>query len=315
MKLKSVLIAAMLLAPTAALAAPGIVTTNVGLRAGPGPGFPMVDRIPAGARVNIHGCLDGKAWCDVSWSDDRGWVSAQYLEYLYRNHYVYLPDYVDEVDEPIVPFVLSSYWSSYYAGRPWYHRRAYWTNYWTSHERYANRMTLDPRAARIGRAATREGAVATGRDVTTESRTRAGATDRVTRGQNAAQLRGARELQGRNAAAPARMMHENVAGRAAVRTQQSARAPMQQPVARGHEARHFSSAPAARPAMPHVAQPNVSHGPPMSAHAQMPAPHAAAPAMPHVSGGGGGAPHINAAPRGGAAPGGPAGGPPGHQKH
>jgi uncharacterized protein YraI len=82
MKLKAILTATMLLLPTAALAAPGIVTTSTGLRAGPGAGFPLVDRIPGGERVNIHGCLSGNAWCDVSWSDDRGWVSSQYLEYL-----------------------------------------------------------------------------------------------------------------------------------------------------------------------------------------------------------------------------------------
>lgn len=40
MRLKSVLLAALLLAPTAALAAPGIVTVSTGLRAGPGSGFP-----------------------------------------------------------------------------------------------------------------------------------------------------------------------------------------------------------------------------------------------------------------------------------
>ena len=58
MKLRALFIAAaMLLMPTAALAAPGIVTTTVSLKAGPGEGFPTVDRIPGGARVNIHGCL------------------------------------------------------------------------------------------------------------------------------------------------------------------------------------------------------------------------------------------------------------------
>ena len=113
MKLRGLFIAAaVLLMPTAALAAPGIVTTTVSLRAGPGEGFPTVDRIPGGARVNIHGCLRGNAWCDVSWSDDRGWVSSQYLEYLYRNRFVYLPDYAEEIDVPVVPFALASYWSS-----------------------------------------------------------------------------------------------------------------------------------------------------------------------------------------------------------
>lgn len=304
MRLRTALVAALLLAPTAALAAPGIVTVSTGLRAGPGAGFPLVDRVPEGARVNIHGCLRGNAWCDVSFSDDRGWVSSQYLEYLYRNHYVYLPDYADEVDVPIVPFVLSSYWSSYYEGRPWYRRHAYWNNYWTSHERFATRMTLDPHAARIGRAATRDAAVALGHETPARGNVAVSGRDAAmarhdaaiakrdtaagaNRGQRFANERTA--VQARNPRdAQARMMHEQTAGRAAVRAQ---------PMARVHEAPRVSAAPA-RPAMPHMAQPNVSHAAPMNAHAQMPAPHAAAPAMPHP-GGGGGAPHVNAAPHGG----------------
>ncbi|MBR0828132.1 SH3 domain-containing protein [Bradyrhizobium manausense] len=319
MKLKGVLIAALLLAPGAALAAPGIVTASVGLRAGPGPGFPMVDRIPAGARVNIHGCLRGNAWCDVSWTDDRGWVSSQYLEYLYRNRYVYLPDYVDEIDVPVAPFVLSSYWSSYYSGRPWYHRRAYWNDYWSSHQSTAMRPTIDPRAARIGRAAAARDATIAVRGDTAKrdaapvaGRTRAGVSERVTREQTIDRARDAREARGRALDARARMTRENGPARAAARVQQQpiAHARPQPPaMARGHEAPRVSAAPAARPATPHVAQPSVSHGPPMNARAQMPAPRAAAPAMPHA--GGGGAPHVNAAPRGGPA----AGGPPGHQKH
>src|SRR3954449_9428659 len=153
-KIAGFVVAALLLTiPSAALAARGIVTTAVSMRAGPGIGFPVVDRIPGGARVNIHGCLRDNSWCDVSWDGDRGWVSAEYLEYFYRNRYVYLPDYVDEIDVPVVPFVLTTYWSNYYAGRPWYHRRAYWSGYWQSHERFATRLTIDRSAARIGRAA------------------------------------------------------------------------------------------------------------------------------------------------------------------
>lgn len=327
------MVAALLLAPTAALAAPGIVTVSTGLRAGPGSGFPVVDRIPEGARVNIHGCLRGNAWCDVSFSDDRGWVSSQYLEYLYRNHYVYLPDYVDEIDVPVVPFVLSSYWSSYYQGRPWYRRHAYWNSYWSSHERFATRMTIDPSAARIGRAATRDAAIAlgrngantkgaaaiSGRDAVTArhdaaiakrdaavaaDRTRVGRSDRLVNARTTVQ-------QNRNPRdAQARMMHEHAASRAATRAQpQPQPVTRAQPMARAHEAPRVSAAPAARPATPHVAQPNVSHGAPMNAHAQMPAPRAVAPAMPHP---GGGAQHINAAPRGGAPAGGPGGG---HEKH
>lgn len=320
MKLRGLFIAAVLLMPTAALAAPGIVTTTVSLRAGPGEGFPTVDRIPGGDRVNIHGCLKGTAWCDVSWSDDRGWVSSQYLEYLYRNRYVYLPDYVDEIDVPVVPFVLTSYWSSYYAGRPWYHRRAYWSGYWQSHERFATRLTIDRSAARIGRAAAaRDAALPEAKArVGVEERSRAGVTERVTREKDIA-TRSAHEGHER-AAAQARMTPENARmtrensrmtrenTRAAVREQPMARARTQTPpiMARGHDEPR-AAAPRIERATPHMTQPNAARGgggPPTNARAQMPAPaapRAAAPAMPQ---GGGGAPHINAAPRGG----GPGGG-------
>jgi uncharacterized protein YraI len=306
MKLKPLLIAALLLAPTAALAAPGVVTVSVGMKAGPGPGFPTVDRIPGGTRVDIHGCLRGGAWCDVSWRDDRGWVSSRYLEYLYRNHYVYLPDYVDEVD--VVPFVLSSYWSSYYAGRPWYHRRAYWSGYWQSHARFATQMPAN-RSARFGRTEART--AVTGMRTPNEA-----APSQLTRRQSLANLRGAPLPQGRMAHIPqGRMAHINGANRTF-----SGTPPV---MARGHDTPHFSAAPRvsaapmARPAMPaHIAQPGAGHfgGSPMNAHAQMGAPRAA-PAMPQI---GGGPAHINAAPRVGGGPpaaGPAAGGPPGHQRH
>jgi hypothetical protein len=267
----------------------------------------------------------------VSWSDDRGWVSSQYLEYLYRNRYVYLPDYVDEIDVPVVPFVLTSYWSSYYAGRPWYQRRAHWSGYWQSHERFATRLTVDRSAARIGRAAaardaarpearTRENARAgveersrarveeRTRSGATE-RTRAGVTERVTREKDIAP-RNAREVRERAAVQPrmtrenARMTRENA--RATVHEQPTARARAQTPpvLARGHDEPR-AAAPRIERAAPQMTQPNAARGgPPMNARAQMPAPAAprAAPAMPQ----GGGAPHINAAPRGGG--GGPGGG-------
>ena len=280
MKLTGVLIAAMLLTPAATLAAPGVVTTSVSMRAGPGAGFPMVDRVPGGARVNIHGCIRGDAWCDVSWTDNRGWVSSQYLEYLYRNHYVYLPNYVDVLDVPIVPFVLSSYWADYYAGRPWYRRRAYWSGYWRSHARYAMRGPA-VRPGHIGRTQPRA-AVATARQ---------------------------HGVQGR-------MARVNRAGRInrAGRTFSA----VHQPMVRTHQAARFSAAPMARQAMrPHIARPNMADmnagrigGLPMNAHAQM---GRARPmgGMPHM--GGGGAPHVSAAPHiaGGGRPGG--GG--GHPRH
>jgi hypothetical protein len=55
------------------------------------------------------------------------------------------------------------------------------------HERVATRMTIDRSAARIGRAAMRDAAIAEGRTP------RVGVAERVTREQGAAQIRGTRE--------------------------------------------------------------------------------------------------------------------------
>src|SRR5439155_25692397 len=239
----------------------------------------------------------------------RGWVSSQYLEYLDRNRYVYLPDYVDEIDVPVVPFVLTSYWSSYYAGRPWYQRRAYWSGYWQSHERFATQLTIDRSAARIGRAAAaRDAALPEARTRANErvgveersrgrveertragvtERTRAGVTERVTRERDIA-TRSAREgreraaVQARMTRENARMTRENarasVRERAAVREQPMARGRTQTPpiMARGHDEPRAAAPRIERPT-PHMTQPNAARGgggPPIGPRAHAPAPAA-----------------------------------------
>ena len=87
--------------PALAFAANGYTTANVHMRAGPGIGYPVVTTIPEGAKIEIHGCLADRDWCDVTWDGYRGWVSAHYLQYFYEDHYVYLPDYFDVIGVPI----------------------------------------------------------------------------------------------------------------------------------------------------------------------------------------------------------------------
>src|ERR1700744_2125326 len=190
--------AAMLLLPSAALAAPGMVTTNVGLRAGPGDGFPVVDRIPGGSHVNIHGCLKGDAWWDVSWSDDRGWGSSDELQWLYRNNYGYLSDYYDDIDVPVVPFVIGTYWSTYYAGRPFFHRRADFDRYWRSHESVAMRTPDRIARARAGHsnAAMTEGRGANARTAV-DTRGRTDVRGRGAEARTAIDARGRADVRGR----------------------------------------------------------------------------------------------------------------------
>src|SRR5882757_10419009 len=59
--------------------------------------------------------------------------------------------YVDEIDVPVVPFALTSYWSSYYGTSLVSPPRLL-------ERRFATRLTIDRAAARIGRAAAARGA-------------------------------------------------------------------------------------------------------------------------------------------------------------
>jgi uncharacterized protein YraI len=149
MKVQACLVAAALLAtPAAAVAAPGMITASVDLRAGPSEEFPVVNRLPSGVPVEIYGCIRRALWCDVSWGRERGWVAAQYLDYFYDGRYVALPSYVDALDVPVASFVLTSYWSTYYFGRPWYRRHAWWNRHWNTQTHVASQApAMQPAAA------------------------------------------------------------------------------------------------------------------------------------------------------------------------
>jgi uncharacterized protein YraI len=105
------------------------------MRAGPSTEFPVVDVLPDGAPVDVHGCVNGYRWCDETWRDARGWVSASYLQYSYQNRYVPIVEYGPRIDLPIIEFSVGSYWDSHYRGRPWYGQRTRWSREWRSERR------------------------------------------------------------------------------------------------------------------------------------------------------------------------------------
>src|SRR5665213_2906527 len=77
---------AVTLAAQAAEATPGYVTSSVSLRAGPSTSYPRVVLLQRGALVEIYGCINGFAWCDIDWRGYRGWVRGAYLQVLYQQH-------------------------------------------------------------------------------------------------------------------------------------------------------------------------------------------------------------------------------------
>jgi uncharacterized protein YraI len=136
---------AIVAAPSFAAAQDARVTADLNMRAGPSTNFPVVDVIPESAPVDVHGCVKGYSWCDVSAQGSRGWVSANYLSYASGGSYVPLLSYTEEIDIPIITFSVGSYWDSYYRDRPWYGRRGIWRDRWRDNWRDIRR---DERADR-----------------------------------------------------------------------------------------------------------------------------------------------------------------------
>lgn len=112
--------------PALAEAANAYVTGTVNLRAGPDISYPLVGRISAGTAIEVQGCTDGWAWCDVVVYGDRGWVAGNYIEYTYQDRPVLLPMYGARIGVPIVSFVIGTYWDDYYRNRPFYRERERW---------------------------------------------------------------------------------------------------------------------------------------------------------------------------------------------
>jgi Bacterial SH3 domain len=62
-----------------ALAAPGVTTTSVNLRLGPGTNFGATRTLPAGTAVDIGQCDEAGSWCPVTVRGQKGFVSGKYL--------------------------------------------------------------------------------------------------------------------------------------------------------------------------------------------------------------------------------------------
>jgi len=98
------------------------------VRAGPNRDYPLVAQLDAGAPLDVHGCLSDWSWCDVSFDDNRGWMYAGGLSFVYQGERVPLYSYGPSLGLPIITFSLSSYWNDYYRGRPWYAQRDEWSH-------------------------------------------------------------------------------------------------------------------------------------------------------------------------------------------
>ncbi|HEY1889620.1 MAG TPA: SH3 domain-containing protein [Steroidobacteraceae bacterium] len=120
---------ALLLAASGIASAQNAYTAKpMNLRAGPNRDYPAVAQLDAGAPLDVHGCLDGYSWCDVSFEDARGWLYAGGISFVYNGDRVPLYSYGPRLGLPIVTFSVGTYWGSYYRSRPFYAQRNTWAH-------------------------------------------------------------------------------------------------------------------------------------------------------------------------------------------
>ena len=105
----------LLLAGTAAAsAATAYASTTVNVRSGAGTGYPVVDVLRAGERVDVDYCRG--AWCAVEKRGVDGWVNANYLSA--GDRYDDEDDYYDDYDGG-PNFVIVNPRPRYYHQRHW----------------------------------------------------------------------------------------------------------------------------------------------------------------------------------------------------
>lgn len=102
------------------------ITSGASLLAGPEPDYPPVADLSPGEPVQVHGCLDGYSWCDVSFQGYRGWFDGRLLAYPYQGVRVPLASFGAQVGVPVEDFSVEDYWGRFYRDRPFYRDRARW---------------------------------------------------------------------------------------------------------------------------------------------------------------------------------------------
>jgi uncharacterized protein YraI len=109
--------------PGAAFAQDAFATTDLNMRAGPGPEFPVVGAIGPDEGVDILGCTESGLWCDVTAGAGRGWAYAEYLSFDLEGERVIVPNVGTRVEVPTASYQVETYWDENYRDRPFYGER------------------------------------------------------------------------------------------------------------------------------------------------------------------------------------------------
>lgn len=112
--------------PLNAVAEQAVTVRDTEVYAGPSSEFPSLAHLPPSVSVNVAGCLSDWSWCDVTFSNDRGWVYAADIAAIYESRPVVIIESGPRLHLPVVAFSLVTYWDQHYRSRPFYGERQQW---------------------------------------------------------------------------------------------------------------------------------------------------------------------------------------------
>lgn len=108
MNKKSTLLAAAIFAtaipPMAFAAMLATALTDLNIRSGPGPEYPVIGLIQTQEQVSMIGCIEGSLWCQITHKGKEGWAYSQYLATQSAGNRVIISERRQEVGVPNVTY-------------------------------------------------------------------------------------------------------------------------------------------------------------------------------------------------------------------
>lgn len=76
--------------------------TDLNVRSGPGPQYPVIGVLGAGQQATLKGCIENSKWCTITESTGQGWVYSDYLTADFGGNQVVVTQRPADADVAIV---------------------------------------------------------------------------------------------------------------------------------------------------------------------------------------------------------------------
>jgi len=82
---------------------PVSTVTDLNVRAGPGPQYPVVGVLPAGQSATLTGCMENSRWCAIAEANGPGWVYSDYVTADFGGQRVVLTERPADAEIAVMP--------------------------------------------------------------------------------------------------------------------------------------------------------------------------------------------------------------------